>query len=365
MAEPDLSFFDLPLLVQEKILKFMTYSELSRIRIVSKRMHHLCSEILNRSYCLLEPLIHELQRTIKSKLPRRESERHKHPLSCKFDTISSLDSRIQWLKLTFNSSIGNGLCCFYPGKLLDEIYIVINHLQVLQTCPNPRSILQEVRDMSSMAIEHFREQIEPKLQQTRLIPSASTLEGNSSFPLLSISRSTSILLPKHQLAPQLQKHHTILKSSNALLREQIDALRKSVQQQNMLICSKNYQLGLYRRLLRYRTQSVLKQNYRVKRLEKNLLQTNHILNETRQKFDQFLILYNSNTTSNREDDDTTNTNSNDHEKQSIALKHENENDSDDDDDDDDITYLSKNEQEAKRNCFEITTSNNRKRRKLQ
>ncbi|CAF0879957.1 unnamed protein product [Didymodactylos carnosus] len=368
MAESVLSFFELPLLTQEKILKYLPYSELSRIRIVSKRMHHLCSGILNRSYYLLEPFIQELQRSIKSKLPRRESERHKHPLSYKFDTISSLDSRIQWLKLTFNSAIGNGLCCFYPGKLLDEIYIVIRHLQLQQICPNPRSILQEVRDMSSMAIEHFREHIEPKLQQTKLMPLTNSLGVNSSFSLFSTPTSTSVSSLRHQLAPQLRKHHTMLKSSNALLREQINVLRKSVQQQNMLICSKNYQLGLCRRLLQYRTRSVLKQSYRIKRLEKNLVQTNHILNETRQKFDQFLVLYNSNrdNSNSREDNDTTannnDNNDNEQEKNSITLKHKNDDD-DNDDKTDEIIYCSTDEQEERRNCFTMT-KNNRKRQKL-
>jgi hypothetical protein len=43
----------------------------------------------------------------------------------------------------------------------------LNHLKTQQSFSNPRTLLQETRDMSSMAIEHFREQIEPQLQQTR------------------------------------------------------------------------------------------------------------------------------------------------------------------------------------------------------
>ncbi|CAF3883982.1 unnamed protein product, partial [Rotaria sp. Silwood1] len=72
-----LSFTDLPLLVQEKIIKSFSYTELSRLRSISKHFHRLCSEQLNQGYFQLEVIIHDLQKQIKTKLPRRESERHK------------------------------------------------------------------------------------------------------------------------------------------------------------------------------------------------------------------------------------------------------------------------------------------------
>ncbi|CAM4852415.1 unnamed protein product, partial [Rotaria magnacalcarata] len=39
---------------------------------------------------------------------------------------------------------------------LDEIYSVLDRLKTQQSFPNPCTLLQETRDMSSMAIEHFR-----------------------------------------------------------------------------------------------------------------------------------------------------------------------------------------------------------------
>jgi hypothetical protein len=71
------SFTDLPIIVQEKIIKSFSYTELSRLRSISKYFHQLCSEELNRGYFQLEIIIHGLQKQIKTKLPRRESERHK------------------------------------------------------------------------------------------------------------------------------------------------------------------------------------------------------------------------------------------------------------------------------------------------
>ncbi len=72
-----LSLTDLPIIVQEKIIQSFSYTELSRLRSISKHFHRLCSEQLNRGYFQLEVIIHDLQKQIKTKLPRRESERHK------------------------------------------------------------------------------------------------------------------------------------------------------------------------------------------------------------------------------------------------------------------------------------------------
>lgn len=76
-TDTSLTFTDLPILVQEKIIQSLPYTELSRLRSVSKYFHQLCSEQLNRGYFQLETIIHDLQKQIKTKLPRRESERHK------------------------------------------------------------------------------------------------------------------------------------------------------------------------------------------------------------------------------------------------------------------------------------------------
>ncbi len=74
-TELSLPLTSLPSLVQEKIIRYFSYSELSRLRSVSKHFHRLCSEELNRGYAQLDLIIHDLQKQIKIKLPRRESER--------------------------------------------------------------------------------------------------------------------------------------------------------------------------------------------------------------------------------------------------------------------------------------------------
>lgn len=281
-----LTFFDLPIIVQETIFKCFSHAELSRLRSVNKHFHRLCSQELNRNYFQLEILIHELQKQIKIQLPRRESERHKHPLSTKYDIISSLDSRIQWLKLTFGSSIQNSLCCFYPGRLLDEIYSVIRHLKTQETFSNPRTLLQETRDMSSMAIEHFREQIEPKLQQTRFT-SLTVLRNNLSTFCPTTSTTTTAIATTTRSS---RKH-----SGNIQLRRQISSLNNRLYKQNLVIQSQNFQMKFYKKLLSIRTKALNHHHKRLKYLEKKSHDTEQILDEIRkdnhtlvQRFDQFV-----------------------------------------------------------------------------
>ena len=219
-----------------------------------------------------------------------------------------MDSRIQWLKLTFGSSIQNSLCCFYPGRvsvntidrfslsldlvllllsfqLLDEIYSVLNQLKTQQTFPNPRTLLQETRDMSSMAIEHFREQIEPKLQQTRFASLAAIRSNLTTF-----SPSTS--------HTSVSTHHHPKRSTNGLLRQQIDTLNNRVYKQNLIVKSQKYQIKHYRQLLRIRTKSLVRQHKRLRCLEKKSKETEQLLMEIRkdndtllQRFDQFMLSY--------------------------------------------------------------------------
>lgn len=89
-----LTFIDLPIIVQEKVLRSLSYTELSRLRSISKHFHRLCSEQLNRGYFQLEVIIHDLQRQIKTKLPRRESERHKVSRSENLDSSFRLIFRL-------------------------------------------------------------------------------------------------------------------------------------------------------------------------------------------------------------------------------------------------------------------------------
>jgi len=137
-----------------------------------------------------------------------------------------------------------------------------------------------------MAIEHFREQIEPKLQQTRFA-SLTILRNNLST--LATNNKTCLSHPK--------------RSTNGILRRQIDILNNRIYKQNLVIKSQKYQMKHYKQLLHLRTKSLINHHKRLKYLEKKSKESEQILIEIRkdndtllQRFDQFILSYDESTT---------------------------------------------------------------------
>jgi len=58
-------------------------------------------------------------------------------------------------------------------QVLDEIYRILKSVRVSPNPPRAHELLQELRDISSMAMEHFDEKIAPKLRDQ--MPEASGL----------------------------------------------------------------------------------------------------------------------------------------------------------------------------------------------
>ena len=136
--------------------------------------------------------------------------------------------------------------------------------------------------MSSMAIEHFREQIEPKLQSSR-VASLTIIRNNLSTFQTNSSHTFS----------HYHKH-----STNGILRRQIDALNNRIYKQNLVIKSQKYQMKYYKQLLRMRTKSLVDHHRRLKCLEKRSKESEQLILEIRkdndtllQRFDQFVLAY--------------------------------------------------------------------------
>jgi F-box protein 28 len=62
---------------------------------------------------------------VKNSLPRRESERRNHPLSRHSDILTAIETRLSLLGMTYNKFIDLELCCFIPGKVLDETFAIL------------------------------------------------------------------------------------------------------------------------------------------------------------------------------------------------------------------------------------------------
>lgn len=120
---------------------------------------------------------------IKAQLPRRESERRNHALSKHSDVLTCIETRLSMLSMTYQKYIQNGTACFIPGKVIDECYKILRSISSFDT-RNLRAheILQELRDISSMAIEHFDEKIVPEIKKSR--PDAGNVSISSIYDLL-------------------------------------------------------------------------------------------------------------------------------------------------------------------------------------
>ena len=81
----------------------------------------------------MDQLHAKISKSVKSQLPRRESERRNHPLARHVDILSAVETRLSLLGMSYLKYIDMGLCCFIPGKVRSEllktncIYASINH----------------------------------------------------------------------------------------------------------------------------------------------------------------------------------------------------------------------------------------------
>ncbi|XP_061692825.1 F-box only protein 28 isoform X5 [Syngnathoides biaculeatus] len=155
----------LPIVAIETILNFLSYDEISLLRSVCKRMDMICQRVLNQGFLKVERYHSVCQRQVKAQLPRRESERRNHSLARHADILAAVETRLSLLNMTFMKYVDSNLCCFIPGKVIDEIYRVLRYVNSTRAPQRAHEVLQELRDISSMAMEYFDEKIVPILKK--------------------------------------------------------------------------------------------------------------------------------------------------------------------------------------------------------
>jgi len=72
---------------------------------------------LNRGFVRVDKMHSQIQKEVKNKLPRRESERRNHPLARHVDILSAIETRLSLLGMSYSKYMDSGLCCFIPGKV--------------------------------------------------------------------------------------------------------------------------------------------------------------------------------------------------------------------------------------------------------
>lgn len=160
-----INFLDLPDCMVEQVFELLSYDEIAKKRIVCKKVDRVCQSLLNRGFMKMIKRHNANLKAIKSQLPRRESERRNHPLAKHSDILACIETRISMLSMTYSKYIDKDLCCFIPGKVIDEVFNILKLIESTSKPLRAHEVLQELRDISSMAIEHFDENIAHRLKR--------------------------------------------------------------------------------------------------------------------------------------------------------------------------------------------------------
>nr|XP_039254904.1 F-box only protein 28-like [Styela clava] len=149
------------------ILHYLPYDEVSKSRMICRRFNTLGGQVLNDGFRRVRLFHTQCLKEIKDELPRRESERRKHHLYPRHDVLQAIETRLSLLRMTYSRLISVGSICFIPGKVLDELFRILGIVQERGTpIQNSLPLLREMRDISSMAMEHFEEEILPHVDST-------------------------------------------------------------------------------------------------------------------------------------------------------------------------------------------------------
>ncbi|XP_075902211.1 F-box only protein 28 isoform X1 [Nelusetta ayraudi] len=258
----------LPIVAIETILNFLSYDEISLLRSVCKRMDLICQRVLNQGFLKVERYHNLCQRQVKAQLPRRESERRNHSLARHADILAAVETRLSLLNMTFMKYVDSNLCCFIPGKVIDEIYRVLRYVNSTRAPQRAHEVLQELRDISSMAMEYFDEKIVPILKKKlpgadlsgRLISSAPVAGPSTSLTTMSLLAKNT---PSRSEMTKVQQQVKVNGASMTVLRREMQEIRvKQLEQQK--------QLQDQEQKLLEQTQVIGEQNTRLAELEHKL-----------------------------------------------------------------------------------------------
>ncbi|NXY49632.1 FBX28 protein, partial [Ceuthmochares aereus] len=235
---------------------------------VCKRMDLVCQRMLNQGFLKVERYHNLCQKQVKAQLPRRESERRNHSLARHADILAAVETRLSLLNMTFMKYVDSNLCCFIPGKVIDEIYRVLRYVNSTRAPQRAHEVLQELRDISSMAMEYFDEKIVPILK--RKMPGSDVsgrLIGTAPGPGPSAALTTMQLFSKQNFSRQevtkLQQQVKANGTGMTALKREISELRLKVQEQQKQLQDQDQKLL-------EQTQIIGEQNARLAELERKL-----------------------------------------------------------------------------------------------
>lgn len=280
---------DLPPEILLKILGYMSYRNVAHLRPVSRKMDSICCTVLNSTFQRLQAQMLQRFQGIKAKMPRRESARRNHPLACESDIIETLHMRLTLLQMTFGKHIERKHCCFFAGEILDEVYRILYYIKVTQKLSRPYKVTDELFDLSTMAMEYFKEHIEPTLPEIAYF-GTDFLDFTGTFATSSSNAKTYLCLdsPPHNSinkgdeSPNIEERASEpLPQSNMVLRKRIRKIKQGMKRYNN-------QLTLMRRDLRNCKGKIAEQQKQILEYASRLDENDKKNEETSRKFSTLL-----------------------------------------------------------------------------
>lgn len=220
----------LPNEIFEKIFSYLSFKNIGEIRRTCKRFEQIGSTLLNASFQRLQNQMLQRFQSIKGQMPRRESARRKHPLARESDIVETLHMRLTLLQMSFGKHIERKHCCFFAGDILDEVYRILTYIKKTPNLGRAYKVTDELFDLSTMAMEYFKEHIEPRLPEITYFGSDFldiTTPFSEGCSVRSPSGSGRVSEPEDEL-PERDP----LPPSNMVLRKRIRRIRQGMRRYN-------------------------------------------------------------------------------------------------------------------------------------
>ncbi|PSN47517.1 hypothetical protein C0J52_02235 [Blattella germanica] len=287
-----INLMDLPPEILLNILGYLPYRTVAHLRPVCHKMDSICCSVLNSTFQRLQAQMLQRFQAIKAKMPRRESARRNHPLACESDIIETLHMRLTLLQMTFGKHIERKHCCFFAGEILDEVYRILHYIKVTQKLSRPYKVTDELFDLSTMAMEYFKEHIEPTLPEIAYF-GTDFLDFTGTFATSSNSKNYVCLdSPPHggmNKGDESPNHNNgieerapePLPQSNMVLRKRIRKIKQGMKKYNN-------QLTLIRRDLRNCKGKIAEQQKQILEYASRLDENDKKNEETSRKFSTLL-----------------------------------------------------------------------------
>nr|CAD7410887.1 unnamed protein product [Timema cristinae] len=289
-----INLLDLPTEIVLKIFSYLSFRKVAHLRRVSHLMNSLCSSHLNSTFQRMQTQMLNRFQSIKAKMPRRESARRNHPLACESDIIETLHMRLTLLQMTFGKHIERKHCCFFAGEILDEVDRILIHIKVTAKLARPYKVTDELFDLSTMAMEYFKEHIEPTLPEIAYFSSdfldfsgtfGSTSSSSKQFASLNSPTCSNTL--KGDESPSAggsgaeDRSMTQPPQSNMVLRKRIRKIKQGMKRYNS-------QLSLMRRDLKNCKGKIAEQQKQIQEYANRLDENDKKNEETSRKFSTLL-----------------------------------------------------------------------------